>query len=175
MAQENKALPRDTVLLSVARGADLVPLVNDLTRLMGQWDREQKKKDEVEAWERRGKELGIYNPASSAGKSTRQSSVLGPDGRPTSSADIPPPASPDPKGPDGDDDDENVKPVATFYSVQLSGDFSHLLATVGYEAITQYDLAELLKNLADALAEGDDVTCPSSITISPVSKAEQSV
>ncbi len=50
IAKEIKSLPSDTVLLGAARGADLVPLVNDLTRLVGEWERNQKKKDEIEAW-----------------------------------------------------------------------------------------------------------------------------
>jgi hypothetical protein len=98
IAQEIKSLPRDTVLLNVARGADLVPLVNELMRLQGEWKRQYDDEERRKKWLAEGKALNLYDPdtgivkvSPGAGTETQvrtdtgQSVVLGPDGKPLSS------------------------------------------------------------------------------------------
>jgi hypothetical protein len=186
IAQEIKSLPRDTVLLSVARGADLVPLVNDLMRLQREWQRQHEQEEKRKKRLAEGVALKLYDPDTGrvtdkpAGKTktqvgthTSQSVVLGPDGNPLSSrvsvvggSDASPGASPDPKDPDDDGDGGT-----TVYDASLTGQF----AVEGeHKTLTAEGLADLLRDMADALDDGEVITQPSSLTVRPAARQEQS-
>src|SRR5262249_35266789 len=42
--------------------ADLVPLVNDLARLLGQWDEEKAQEEKRDKWLKEGVDLGLIDP-----------------------------------------------------------------------------------------------------------------
>jgi hypothetical protein len=186
IAQEIKSLPRDSVLLSVARGADLVRLVNDLVRLQREWERQHDEEEKRKKWLADGVALKLYDPdtgkvkdnpdgdtEAQLGTHTSQSMVLGPDGRPLSSgpivvggSDASPGASPDLNEPEGGEDDGTA-----LYDVSLTGQF----AVEGeHKTLTAEGLADLLQDLADALGRGEVIAQPSSLTVRPAARQEQS-
>ncbi len=178
IAQENKALPSNTVLLGVARGADLVPLVNDLMRLQREWQRQHDEEEKRKKWIAEGIALKIFDPNTGKVKDksdgdTGQSKVLGPDGKPMSSAVIvagagdTPPARPDPIRTGGDEDDDGD----TTFDVDLTGQFAE---EAEHTTLTAEGLADLLRNMADALDDGWVITRPSSLTVRPAVRKEQS-
>lgn len=169
LAAEIKSLPNDKALLSVARGPDLVPVVNDLMRLLGPWDREQKKKDEIEAWERQGKRLGIYPPATPT---------------PTPTEEAPDQDKPDEEATEDEEDDKEERDedqeedegheeeeAAYVYDVDLTGGFAEQDERM---ALSTDELADLLREMADSLDNGWVITRPSTLTVRPAVRQEQS-
>jgi hypothetical protein len=62
LATKHHALPTEKALLAVARGAELVPLVNDLARLMGRWQEDQAREEKRKKWLEEGVFLGLLDP-----------------------------------------------------------------------------------------------------------------
>jgi hypothetical protein len=171
LAGEIKSLPNDRAMLAVARGAALVPLVNDLMRMLGQWEREQKKKEEIEAWERQGKRLGIYQPQ---GKDTAQETKDKdmPDQQATEHQD----EGQDEEQQDHEEDHEAEEEgeAADLYDVDLTGDFHSLAGREGFEGLSSEELANLLHELADAIVDGATIQGPSGLAIRPAVRQQQS-
>ena len=156
VAREVKSLPSDKAILGVVRGNDIVPLVNDLMRMVVQWDKEKKREDEIADWERQGQRLRIYDqssgtvtktPASAPVPAGTQSADGGSDRDEAPTTKAPPRPTPD---------DE---PEATCYTVKLSGDFADWLkwAPGEDEAINQDRVTDLLIDLADRIGEGAEL------------------
>jgi hypothetical protein len=166
LAQEIKAIPSDRVLLGVARGSDLVPVVNELVRMAGQWESERKTKEEIEQWERQGRRLGIYPLPS-------------PDPTEPAEGESTPAVEPQEDEQEGEDagpedHDEHDEEAADLYDVDLTGDFRRLEGQEGFEALSSAKLANLLHDLAEAIEEGGGVRGPASLTVRPAVRQEQS-
>ena len=177
VAQEIKALPTEKVLLGVARGHDLVPLVKEMMKLKDKWVGDQNDKDERDAWINEGVRLKIYDPASGQvhvpGKKEEEAKPEGEvqvathtepnEAEITGTTPPEPPPTPEPP----------PRPEVTdLYDVDLSGDFGKFddLST-RYEGMSPDDLVTLLQDLAEAIEEGATINAPSSITIRPVAVA----
>jgi hypothetical protein len=172
IAQEIKSLPGDAVLLGVARGRDLVPIVNDLMRLLGPWEREQKNKAEIEAWERQGRKLGIYPPPTQeAAEETK-----GEDEHDEQATKDQEEAQDTGQGDRDEEDDgqEQEQGSTDLYDVGLTGDFGSRAGREGFDGLSSEELASLLHNLADAIEDGPAIQGQASLTVRPAVRREQS-
>jgi hypothetical protein len=158
MAREIKALPSDAVLLGVDRGRDLVPLVNDLARMAGQWERERRKKEEIEAWERLGRRLGIWPPSSEEAK---EEATPGGDDTGGKQGD---------EDQDDEDEGQDREEATGLYDLDLTGEFAE---PADRRRLSPEELADLLREMADSLDTGWVITRPSSLTVRPAVRPEQ--
>jgi len=154
VCQNHHALPNDSQLLAVARGNDLLAMLQPLAVLQTNWEQERqlvKQQQEVEA------KLAKVRKAQKAEESKDESA----------------------DEPDEDQDEElaeEPEAIGPEYQVRLTGDFVHWAEWQedGAEVtLLQDDLANLLGTLAEILEQGDSLNGESSITVRSTEPKQQ--
>jgi hypothetical protein len=170
--EEVEELPDDATLLGLARGHDLLEVVNWLRSLQRKWDGEAEKEKRRKELRREAERLGlqIFDPA--APPPADEPRAVGVQAATPLDQAAPPAAEAPPVS--AATTVTTVEEQEASYDVELSGDFLACSPTERFESIGSEELANLLSEIAVFIGDGDlMIRNRSGITILPASAAAQ--